>query len=165
MQKPGRMRSETTFANPRCGPSFPKLKRDWNVTAVRKQQRPMPEILWLRSSNCQEIRTHNSHRHLWLRLRHSRQKGKSRRSGVRPTAWLLPALWPWASWFPTLNLSFPHLVGLAATCTKGRLQDWTYRRCTIPWSCYDEQSLKGTVELNELGVSWAPWWSSSLDKR
>lgn len=31
----------------------------------------------LRSSNCQEIRTHNSHRRLWLRLRHSRQKGNS----------------------------------------------------------------------------------------
>lgn len=67
------------FATPRCGLSFPKLKRDWNVTAVRKQQWPVPEIPSLRSSNCQEIRTQNSHRHLWLGLRRSGQQGKSMR--------------------------------------------------------------------------------------
>lgn len=85
VQKPGKMSSETAFANPRCGLSFLKLKRDRNVTAVRKQPQPVPEIPLLCGSNRQEIRTRNSRRHLWLRLKHSRQEGKSVRSGVRST--------------------------------------------------------------------------------
>lgn len=60
VQKPGKMSSETAFANLRCGLSFLKLKRDWNVTAVRKQPQPVPEIPLLCGSNRQEIRTRNS---------------------------------------------------------------------------------------------------------
>lgn len=79
VQKPGKLSSEAAFTIPRCGLAFFKLKRDRNVTAVRKK----PEIPLLCSSNCQEIRTHNSRRHLWLRFRHGGQPGKRMRSGVR----------------------------------------------------------------------------------
>lgn len=48
----------------------------------------MPGIPLLRSTNCQEIRSHNSHRHLWLRFRHCRPQGKSMRSGVRQNCFL-----------------------------------------------------------------------------
>lgn len=100
------MSSETAFANHRCGLSFLKLKREWNVTAVRKQPRPVPEIPLLRSSNCQEIRARNSHRHLWLRLRHSRQEGKSMRSGARKTYVLpLTSFMTLGKPFSPLNLS------------------------------------------------------------
>lgn len=86
VQKPGKLSSEAAFAIPRCGLAFFKLKRDRNVTAVRKK----PEIPLLCSSNCQEIRTHNSRRHLWLRFRHGGQPGKRMRSGVRQPCVHLP---------------------------------------------------------------------------
>lgn len=109
------------LCQPRCGLSFLKLKRDRNVTAVRKQPQPVPEIPLLCGSNRQEIRTRNSHRHLWLRLKHSRQEGKSMRSGVRSMFWLLHDL---GQAFLSPEPQFSHVEGLAAMCTKCLLQDW-----------------------------------------
>lgn len=126
VQKPGKMSSETACANPRCGLSFLKLKRDHNVTADRKQPWPVPEIPLLCSSNCQEIRTHNSHRHLWLRFRHCRQQGKSMCSGVRQNfVRTLTSYVTLGKPFPSPEPQLPHPEGLAATCTKCQLQDWT----------------------------------------
>lgn len=73
IQRPGKMTSPTSGV----GSLSPKLKRDWKAAAVRKQQVPVPEIPSLSCSNCQKIRTHNSHTHLWLRLRNNRQTGKN----------------------------------------------------------------------------------------
>lgn len=124
-KKTGEMSSKTTSANPRCGLSFLKLQRDRNVTAVRKQPRPLPEIPSLRSSNCQEIKTHNSHRHLWLGFRHSGQQGKSMRSAVRQTYLLtLTSYVTLGKLFASPEPQSPPLQGPAATGTKCQLWDW-----------------------------------------
>lgn len=124
-KKKGEMSSETTSANPRCGLASLKLQRDWNVPAARKQPWPVPEIPSLHSSNCQEIKTHNSHRHLWLGFRHSRQQGKSMRSAVRQTYLLtLTSSVTLGKLFASPEPQSPHLEGPAATGAKCQLRDW-----------------------------------------
>lgn len=137
--------------------------RDWNVTAVRKQPRPVPEIPLLRSSNCQEIRavTHTD----TCGSGSDTAGGKESTCALepdRPTFWLSLAPWPWAS------LSLPWTSVLSCGGTSSHVyqalpaaSDLEQVHTTLQWVLTISE---GYSERN-LEMSWEPWCSGSLDKR
>lgn len=101
------MSSEADFVSRRCGLISPTQDRLECSSCQGEATACARNILAVCATPvARKIRTHSSHRYLWLRLRYSTQKGRSMSSTVRDLFSDSP-MWPWKS------LSFPELGGLA----------------------------------------------------